>query len=158
MASFVLHIGMACGHRGNPTAILHVVQLYGVPVLLLGVSTLFLTKAEETIIEQHHKENVMNIQRLCSSTHRAVVFFLSGTLPGSALLHIRQLSIFGMILTLGESIIHQHAVNIFCSASESLKFWLCQIREFCLQYALPHPLKLLQEQRHLQEFCQEKCG
>ena len=141
----VLHTGIARGHRGNPAASLHVVQLYGVPVLLSGVSTLVLTKADETLIEQHHKEIIRNIQRLRPCTPRAVVFFLSGTLPGSALLHLRQLSIFGMICRLGDNILHGHAVNIFSSATQSPKSWLNKIRELCLQYVLPHPLKLLQE-------------
>ena len=40
----VLHTGMARKHRGNPAASLGVEKLYGLPVLLSGLGSLFLTK------------------------------------------------------------------------------------------------------------------
>ena len=43
----VLHTGMAFRHRGNPAASLGVVRMYGLPVLLSGLGSLFLTKVEE---------------------------------------------------------------------------------------------------------------
>ena len=141
----VLHSGMARGHRGNPAASLRVVQLYGSPVLLSGIAALVLSKADETVIDQHFKDIIMNIQKLLPNTPQAVIFFLAGTLPGSALLHLRQLSIFGMICRLSNNVIHKHAVNIFSSATLSPKSWFLTIRNLCLQYRLPHPLKLLQE-------------
>ena len=48
----VLHTGMARGHRGNPAASLGIEQLYGLPVLLSGLSTLFLLKSEESATSQ----------------------------------------------------------------------------------------------------------
>ena len=76
-----LHTGMALGYRGTPAASLQVVQVYGVPVLLSGQAALVLNKAEETIIEQHHKQVVMNIQRLRPCTPCSDTYFLTGTLP-----------------------------------------------------------------------------
>ena len=140
----VLHSGMARGHRGNPAASLRVVQLYGAPVLLSGIAALVLSKPDETIIDHHYKDIIMNIQKLLPGTPRAVIFFLAGTLPGTALLHLRQLSIFGMICRLSNNVIHQHAVNIMSSATISPKSWFLMIRNICLQYLLPHPLSLLQ--------------
>ena len=139
----VLHAGLARGHRGNPAASLRVVQTYGVPVLLSGLATLVLSKSEEKLIEQHHKEIIANVQRLLPCTPRSVTFFLAGSLPGTALLHLRQLSIFGMICRLPENILHTHAVNIFSSSTHSSSSWFHRIREICLQYRLPHPLVLL---------------
>ena len=139
----VLHAGVARGHRGNPVASLRVVQIYGTPVLLSGLATLVLSKPEENLIEQHHKEIILNIQRLLPCTPRSVIFFLAGSLPGTALLHLRQLSIFGMICRLPENILHAHAVNVFSSSTPSSNSWLFKIREICLKYLLPHPLELL---------------
>ena len=139
----VLHAGLARGHRGNPGAGLRVEQLYGVPVLLSGLAPLLLSKVEENMIEQHHKQILMNIQRLLPRTPRTVVFFLGGSLPGTALLHLRQLSIFGMICRLENNIIHEHAVNIFTSETIVKKSWFLNIRQLCLLYSLPHPIDLL---------------
>ena len=61
----VLHTGMARGHRGNPAASLGIEQLYGLPVLLSGLSTLFLLKSEESAVEKHLK---ITISKLRDST------------------------------------------------------------------------------------------
>ena len=139
----VLHTGVARGHRGNPAASLRVEQLYGVPVLLSGVAPLILNKAEVITIEQHHKETIENIQRLFSRTPRAVTFFLAGSLPASALLHLRQLTLFGMISRLPNNILHKHASNVFKFATNTRKSWFTQIRQLCLCYGLPHPSCIL---------------
>ena len=139
----VLHTGMARGHRGNPASSLHIENLYGVPVLLSGIAPLVLSKNDIKLVDQHHKETIRNLQRLHPNTPRSVTCFLAGSLPGTALIHIRQLSIFGMICRLQENILHKHAINYFSSATINPKSWFAQIRELCLQYFLPHPLQLL---------------
>ena len=142
MAS-VLHTGMARGHRGNPAVSLHIENLYGVPVLLSGIAPLVLSNNDVKLVDQHHKETIRNLQRLHMNTPRSVTCFLAGSLPGSALIHLRQLSIFGMICRLQENILHKHASNFFSSATLNPKSWFAQIRELCLKYFLPHPLELL---------------
>ena len=93
--------------------------------------------------DNHHKDVVANLQRLLPRTPRAVTLFLAGSLPGSALLHLRQLSIFGMICRLPQNIINTNAQNIFSYATSSSKSWFKQISEICLKYDLPHPTELL---------------
>ena len=139
----VLHTGMARGHRGNPASSLHIDKLYAVPVLLSGLATLVLTEIEIRMIDQHQKETIRCLLRLQHNTPRAVIYFLSGCLPGAALLHLRQLSIFGMISRLPGSILHQHSLNLFSSRTISPKSWFHQIRKWCLMYGLPHPLDIL---------------
>ena len=140
----VLHTGMARGHRGNPAASLKIEQLYALPVLLSGLAPLFLTKKEEGLINQHHKDTILNLQRLLPCTPTPVVLFLAGTLPGSAHLHLRQLTNFGMITRLSDNILHKHALNIFQSGTPPTKSWFHQIHVLCNQYHLPTPLYLLQ--------------
>ena len=139
----VLHTGMARGHRGNPAVSINIENLYGVPVLLSGIGPLVLSKSDVNIIDQHHRETLRSLQRLHKNTPRTVTCFLAGSLPGSALVHLRQLSIFGMISRLKENVLHAHATNYFSSATISPKSWFQQIRELCLTYKLPHPLELL---------------
>ena len=80
----VLHTGMARGHRGNPQASLRVHQLYGTPVLMSGLAPLVLSKQEVQMIEQQYKETLRCLLRLHEGTPRSVVYFLAGSLPGTA--------------------------------------------------------------------------
>ena len=105
-----------------------------------GLATLVLSKEEVLIIEQ---ETLRNLQRLHACTPRPVTYFLAGSLPGTALLHLRQLTLFGMICRLPEGILNKHARNILSSVTPSSKSWFFQIRDLCLLYRLPHPLNLL---------------
>ena len=142
----VLHTGIARSHRGNPAASLRVQQLYGNPVLFSGLAPLVLSNQETNVVDQHHKETLRSFQRLIPCTPRSVTCFLAGSLPGSAVLHLRQLSIFGMITRLPNNILYSHAKNIFDNTTSSPKSWFHQIRNLCLQYDLPHPSVLLSSQ------------
>ena len=140
----VLHTGMARGHRGNPAASLAVEQLFGLPVLISGLATLVLTKKEEGLIEQHHKETIRNLQRLLHGTPTPVVCFLAGTLPGSAHVHLRQLSIFGMISRLSGNFLQRYALDLFQTGPPPFKSWFHRIYDLCDKYKLPSPLQLLE--------------
>ena len=137
-----LHSGSARHHRGNPLEGLKVEQLYGSPVLLSGLGALVLKKSELSILDQHHKDTLQNLLRLQSKSPRCVVYFLSGSLPFTALIHLRQLSLFGMISRLKDSVLYKHAVNAL-HTKQSSHSWFHQIRDICLQYQLPHPLTTL---------------
>ena len=129
---------------GNPAASLRVELLHCTPVFLSGLAPLVLTKKDETLVDLHHKETLEGLQRLYPRTPRSVVCFLAGNLPGTAHLHLRQLTIFGMICRLTDNILHKHAVSFFSSGLPSSKSWFSQICSLCLQYLLPHPLELLE--------------
>ena len=78
-------------------------------------------------------------------TPDCVVWFLSGCLPAEALLHLRQISLFGMICGLqqGKNILADHARHIFATAKTSSKSWFVQLQNVFLQYSLPHPIFFL---------------
>ena len=139
----ILHVGLARNHRGNPVSSIHLHRLYGAPVLFSGLAPLFLSVAEIDLIEKHFMVTIQRLQRLHCKTPRTVVFFLAGSLPGSALLHSRQLSLFGMIARQNDSILHQHALNYSTSKTVSKISWFKQIRDWCTMYELPHPLDFL---------------
>ena len=141
----VLHTGKARGHRGNPAASLHVEKVYGAPVFLSGLPALVLSKPEQSMISQHSKETMSNLQRLLPCTPRSVVCFLGGNLPGEALLHIRQLTLFGMLSKLPDNILNKVGFNLLQSPTLSTKSWFQQIRSLCAQYLLPDPLCLLDD-------------
>ena len=140
--SAVLHTGAARHHRGNPAASLRLERVYGIPVLLSGMGSLVLNKAELTTISIHQQKTVQRLLRLLPNTPCAVLYFLSGCLPGEALIHLKQLSILAMITCLAGTPLHTHAIEVY-STGASPNSWFHQVRNLCLQYQLPHPLTLL---------------
>ena len=79
-------------------------------------------------------------------TPRSIVHFLSGSLPGEAIIHLRMLGIFGMVARLTADPLRIHARNVLTTAKSSSKSWFIQIRNICLKYDLPHPLIILDTQ------------
>ena len=140
----VLHVGIARGHRGNPAASIRVEKMYGVPVLLSGTASLVLKQAEYDSIDTHYKKKLQCLMKLHDKTPDAVVYFLSGSLPASATLHIKQLTLFSMITRLPHNILHIIAKYILTTSNDSSKSWFFHIRSLTLQYGLPHPLILLE--------------
>ena len=140
----VLPAGLALHHHANPAACLRVEQLYALPVLLSGLSALVLSQHETGIITSFHKNTLSRLMKLYDRTPDTAVYFLAGSLPGSALLHLRQLSVFGMICHLEGNILKTLAMNILAEAKPSAKSWFQEIRDICIQYGLPHPISLLE--------------
>ena len=126
--------GMAKAHRGNPAASLRVHQLYAVPVLLSGLASLVLTEPELKVLDSHFKNTVQCLQRLHHNTPRGVVFMLGGCLPGKAVLHMRQLSLFSMICHLPDNPLNSHGKHILVTAPPSAKSWFQQVSNLCSQY------------------------
>ena len=93
----ILPTGMALGHRGNPSASLRLEGLYGCPVLLSGLSSLVLSNLEISAIHLPYKTDLQRLQRLHQATPECVVMFLAGSLPATALLHLRILGLLGMM-------------------------------------------------------------
>ena len=135
--------GLAKGHRANPAIILSANSVYGFPVLFSGIASLVLTTTEVGILDQFVKVKLQRLQKLRDKTPACVVMFLGGQLPGKALLHLRQLTIFGMICRLTQSFVYKIAVNQLTSAKQSSGSWFRQIRNLCLLYGLPPAISLL---------------
>ena len=144
----VLHAGLAKGHRANPAACLRVESVYGVSVLLSGLSSLVLSSKEEKLIDQHYKVHIQRLLRLHQATPAPVVFLLAGCLPLQAQLHLRMFSLFGQLCRLrgGDNILARQASSIYSSADPSSRSWFWKLRQLCLQYGLPHPATWLTSQ------------
>ena len=81
--------------------------------------------------------------KLHDKTPDCAVYFLAGSLPGTALLHLRQLSLFSMICHLEGSILKSLLTNILIEAKPAANSWIQKVKDICIQYQLPHPLHLL---------------
>ena len=141
--NLALSAGLARAHSGNPAASLRVHQLYGTPKLFSGVASLVLTKSEVSVIDRHYQNTIMNLQRLHYKTPRCFVFLLAGCLPGEAILHQKQLSMFMQICHLPQDPLNCHARHVLLSGKKSAKSWFQNIHHLCLLYGLDHPLQLL---------------
>ena len=104
-----------------------------------------LSSTEVGILDSHFKMHVERLLKLYQSTPRSVVWFLAGSLPAEALLHLRQFSLFSMICRLhdGVNVLANHARHMLATARPSAKSWFSQIQDLCLQYSLPHPISYL---------------
>ena len=138
--SAILYSGMARRHRANPLASLRANTIFGIPVLFSGLASLILNKHETDIISQHLKETVQNLLKLHQKTPEPFIFFIAGSLPGEALLHMKQLTLFGAICRLPGNVLNTIASNILTSMTDKDTSWFAQIRALCFRYALPHPL------------------
>ena len=140
----ILPSGMARAHRSNPAANLRVHSIYCIPVLLLGLGSLTLSSSEVNLVDQHMKIVIQRLQKLQDRTPQCVVMFLGGHLPGRALLHLKVLSVFGMVTRIPGSFINIIAKFQLLTATPSSGSWFLQVRKLCLLYGLPSPLSLLE--------------
>ena len=88
----VLYTDAAKHYNANPAASFQLERLYGCPVLLSGLAALVLSIKEIGIILRHHLVSLYRLHKLPSNTPDCVVFFPVGSLPDSALMHLRQLA------------------------------------------------------------------
>ena len=143
MASF-LHTGAAQHHRANPSATMQLERLYGCLVLLSGLPSLVLNNRELGTVLSHHRITLCRLQKLAKTTPDCVVYFLSGSLPSTALIHLRQLGLLGMLARLGDSsVLLQLGKQVLLSTS-NCKSWFQQVRIISQKYDLPDPLFILQ--------------
>ena len=68
----VLFTGVAKSHRGNPAASIRIHNLYCTPVLMSGLASLVLTKAEISVLDRHFTSTLERLQKLHNKTPRSV--------------------------------------------------------------------------------------
>ena len=141
----VLHCGLARSHRGNIAAGLRLEKIYGAPVLLSGCASLVLSTAEMSTLHCHYRTVIRQILRLPKNTPECFVMLASGSLPSTAIIHLRMLSLLGMIGRLGrDGILCRIGFNSLTSASNS-KSWFIMLRHVTQKYGLTDPLLVLQQ-------------
>ena len=139
----ILFAGTARNHRGNLAASLQTEKTYASPVLFSGLGSLVLSKSEVNMIDQHYISTLRKLLKSHAGTPQVFVLFLSGSLPGKALLHLRQLSLFSMITRLPNNPLFSRAKHALTTTPFAGKSWFTEIRLICQLYSLPHPLELL---------------
>ena len=141
----ILPIGLAKVNRANPVAVLRAHQIYCLPVLFSGTAALVLKTSEIELIDQYLKNTLVNLQKLSPRTPPCVTYFLGGHMPATALLHVRQLTLFGMVCHQRDSVLYKILEYQITTARISNGSWVMKIRQLCIQYDLPSPMSLLLE-------------
>ena len=95
-------------------------------------------------MHRHHRTTLCRLQKLARTTPDCVVFFLAGSLPSTALIHIRQLGLLGMMARLGDSSVLQRIGKEALLHNSNYKSWFQGMRSVTSQYGLPDPLLVLQ--------------
>ena len=113
---------------------------------LVCVASLFLLGSEVSLIDKHLKITYQSIQKLLPNTPSCVTHFLAGCLPGEANIHLRMLGIFCMVTRLTHDPLRTLARNVLVTVNSSSKSWFHQIRDICLKYGLPHPIRIIDTQ------------
>ena len=72
-----LFTGTARSHRGNIAASIKLEKLYSLPVLLSGVPSLVLSKAEVALLDQHYLTTLRNLIKCHPGTPHSFVLFVS---------------------------------------------------------------------------------
>ena len=140
----LLPAGLARGHSASPYAILKIERLYALPVLISGLGSLVLSKSEYKVLHDYYKNCLRRILKLPEDTPECFLFLVSGSLPFSALLHCRILSLFNMICNLQNNPLNFIAYNALTRSRPSSKSWFHMVKDLTIQYDLPHPLRLLE--------------
>ena len=139
----IISCGFARAKRTNPAATLRLLTIHGTSVLMSGLGSLVHTNQEIRILDQQYKRTLQCLLKLPVSSTASLVHFVSGSLPGTAILHLRQLSLFGMISRLPGDPLHVLAYQALLTLPPTSKSWFVQVRDLHLLYQLPHPLTLL---------------
>ena len=108
-----------------------------------GLASLVLSAKEVSLFHQQYKRTLQNILKLSVNSPSALVYFTAGSLPATAILHLKQISLFSMICRLEGDPLNQLAWQVL-HKYQSPQSWFVQVRNLFLQYHLPHPLLLLQ--------------
>ena len=104
------------------------------------------------MIDHHYKTTLSNLLKLYPGTPTPFIYFMCGSLPAKAILHLKQLGLFIMICQLHGDPLNRRARQVLTKGKPSSKSWFIQIRDICLLYDLPHPLQLLSNPPSKQTF------
>ena len=108
-----------------------------------GLASQVLSQKEITIIDQQYKRTLQSILKLSVTSPCPLVYFVAGSLPATAILHLKQISLFLMICRLPGDPLNLHAQQVLLTSPSTGHSWFIQVRNLLLIYQLPHPLQLL---------------
>ena len=115
----VLSVDHAKDHKANPAASLKVLDIYSTPIILNGITSLYLSNNDIELLVVHNIRNLQRLIRLHTQAPAPVLHLLPGLLPIKAQIHICHFTTLLMIDNLGPlNLLYQIASNLLKQGSE----------------------------------------
>ena len=156
----VISIGLGKNNLSNPLARLNILKIYGESALFSGLATLILNRKEINLLNSHQNGNIRKLQKFYSGTPNSFSLLVAGSLPGEAVLHKRQLTLFGMICRLPDcNPLKMQALHISSKLTTTKHSWFYMINNLCTLYSLPscsHLLNFALSKEKIKELIQPK--
>ena len=110
------------------------------PVLLSGLPSLKINTTNMNILDNYYKGSLKKILRLPVDTPDPFVYLISGCLPISAIIHLRQLALIVQLNQLGPShTSYIHAILTLTSSPIPKWSWWHNVSLMCQKYNIPPP-------------------
>ena len=103
-----------------------------------------LNTTEINTLDTYYKGCLEGLMKLYMKTPACVVYFLAGSLPASALMHLSMFSLFSMLVRLVDSPLARLARHCLTSSPLPPKSWFTVLNNLCALYELPSALTFLE--------------
>ncbi|CAG2194613.1 unnamed protein product [Mytilus edulis] len=128
-------------------SLLHIFNIYVIPVLLYGLELVTPTGKNLDIIDIFHKKCIKQLLSLPTSTATPAIYILSGQLPIEGQIHKKILSLFGNISRQPQnSLEKQIAYRQLLMKTDDSNSWFIIVKTILAKYNLPSALHLLDSQ------------
>ena len=133
------------GENGlDPQTVVHIFQVYVIPVLLYGLEVAVPSRANLDTLEIFLRTSLKQILSLPTNTASPAVHVLTGILPAEAMINKRVLALFGSICRLSDDSVEKRIGRRQLSIkSYSSHSWFVIIKELLIKYDLDSPLYLM---------------
>ena len=130
----------------SPKLQTHLWRVYCQPVLRSGLAALPVRPAQSQLMTTFHHKILRGFMKLSSSSPIPALYFLLGEMPIVAALHLDVLTLFHNIWSNPDITAHEILKYILRMADSQSVTWAAHVRILCLQYDLPDPLLLIEQQ------------
>ena len=130
----------------SPVVQVHLWRACCYPVLLSGLPALPIRPVNFKSLELFHRKVLRGFLKLSQSSPIPALFFLLGEMPVQGALHIQTLGLFHNIWSNPNTTVHNIVMYILKLCSSKSTTWSNHVQLLCLQYGLPPPLSLINEQ------------
>ena len=127
-----------------PTVQIHLWRTYNLPILRSGLASLPIRPVNLGSLNIFYNKILRSFLKLSNRSPIPALYFLFGELPMEAKLHLDLLSLFYTIWSNPSTTIHRIVQYLLKMTDNKSLTWSAHLRNLCLKYNLPDPLKLLE--------------
>ena len=139
-------LGPAFQHKSflGPKARHHIYRTYVTPIVLSGLSSIVLRKADLAPLTGFHRKTLRGILRFSKTSNIPAIHFLLGELPIEGQLHRDTFSLLYSVWANPQSKIYSIVKYLLKTSSSNSRTWSMYVRFLAQKYGLPDPLTTLE--------------